>query len=256
MNMLFSKSKPTVTPEDKAWVEEAFQWFESQYTPEYLRNLRIIEPTREFFDRDFDGSKEDALFVLEKVCEYMEVKDVDIQLYFFSEAPMQFTDEAIMAQVDEDENPALGLYQQTGDNVFEIGIEINQLQDFQGMVSTMAHEVSHLILLGEGRLEENDEPLTDLNCIALGFGIFIGNNIFQFNQWTGVSHGGWRASKRGYIPEQIAAYAMALLQHYQGNTQNWSQYLNKSVKKMYEKNLKYLQTTSDPIDFITSQKPS
>lgn len=250
---MFSKPKPTVTPEDKAWIEEAFLWFEKQYGTEYLKRLPIVEPTLEFFDRNFDGTEADAEFILARTCEFMQIKDANIHLYFFSDSPLEFTDEGIDAIVDEgDRQPALGLYSETADNTFEIGIEINQLKDTQSMMATIAHELSHLVLLGEGRLEENDELLTDLNCIAMGFGVFLSNSIFQFQQWHGTSHQGWSTSRHGYIPEQVAAYAMALLQQYQGNTQDWSQYLNKSVGKMYRKNLKYLQTTSDKIDFLST----
>lgn len=251
--MLFSKPKPTVTPEDKEWIEEAFVWFEQQYGSEYLKKLSIIEPTRAFFDRDFDGTEADADFLLERICELMEIKGVNINLYFFSEAPIEFTDESTEAKLDESESGyALGKYSEADNNTFEIGIETSQLRDVESMVATIAHELSHLILLGEGRLHENDEPLTDLNCIALGFGIYTGNSIFRFQQWHGTSHQGWSASGHGYIPEQVAAYAMALLQQYQKNSQDWSQYLNKSLGKMYKRNLKYLQTTSDKIDFLAA----
>ena len=53
--MLFGKPKPTVTPEDKDWIEEAFLWFEGEYTRDYLKAIKLIEPTKEFFPIDFKG---------------------------------------------------------------------------------------------------------------------------------------------------------------------------------------------------------
>jgi len=245
--MLFGKPKPTVTPEDKEWVEDAFLWFEEQYSRDFLKRVKVIEPTKEFFGHQFLGKEEDAQFVLTKCMEYMDIKSVDVQLYFFSEAPLEFDDEGIVVTQKEDgagtkDSYALGKYSEKGPNNFEIGLELSQLKNPQSMIATIAHELSHLILLGEGRLEENNEELTDLNCIALGFGIFISNSIFNFQQWHGTSHQGWNANRQGYIPEQVATYAMAVFNKYQNNLTDWSRHLNKGVKKMYERNLKYLNS--------------
>ena len=95
-----------------------------------------------------------------------------------------------------------------------------------------------------------DEELTDLNCIARGLGIFTCNSIFTFDQWQGTSRQGWQTQRRGYIPEEVATYALALLTRYQNKDVNsWSEYLNPSPKKMFQKNMKYLATTTDEIRF-------
>ena len=144
----------------------------------------------------------------------------------------------------------LGTYSEKGQNKYSLEIELELLKDPTDLIATIAHELSHLTLLGEGRLEVNDEEVTDLNTIALGFGIFTANSIFRFAQFQGTSHQGWQTQKRGYIPEQVAAYCLALLTNYQKKDDgNWTQFLNKSVKKMYDKNLKYLRTTADEIKF-------
>ncbi|MEQ8903862.1 hypothetical protein [Ekhidna sp.] len=246
--MLFGKPKPTVTTEDKEWIEDAFLWFEEQYGTDFLKNLRIIEPTKEFFDHNFTGTEKDAEYALKKCMEYMDIKMVNVELYFFSEAPMEFEDEGIVATQKADgpgteDFYALGKYSEAGPNKFEIGLERKQLKNPQSMIATLAHELSHLMLLGEGRIDENNEELTDLNCIALGFGIFTSNSIFNFEQWQGSSHAGWQANRQGYIPEQAAAYAMAIFNNYQNNQTDWYRHLNKGIRKMYEKNIEYLNSS-------------
>jgi hypothetical protein len=252
--MIFGKPKPTVTPGDKEWIEDAFLWFEEQYGRDYLKSLRIIEPTKEFFDLQFTGIESDAEFVLKKILEYMDIKGANIELYFFSEAPIAFQDEGVIATHNSEgaetkDNFTLGEYSENGPDKYEIGLELSQLKNPQSMIATLAHELSHMILLGEGRLDENDEELTDLNCIALGFGIFTSNSIFNYHQWQGSSHQGWLANRQGYIPEEVAAYAIALFDNYQHNESNWHQHLNKSMGKLYKKNLKYLQSTDVEIRF-------
>ena len=252
--MIFGKPKPSVTPVDKEWIEEAFLWFEEQYSRDFLKNLRIVEPTKEFFDHTFTGTEEDAHYSLTKCMELMQIKGANVELFFFAESPMEFEDEGIVATHSpegfgtEDQN-AIGKYSQLDSNTFEIGIELKQLKTPQNLIATIVHELSHLMLLGEGRLEGNNEELTDLNCIALGFGIFSGNSIFNFQQWQGNSHGGWQVNRQGYIPEQVAAYAMAIFNNYQNNQTNWSRHLNNGIRKMYEKNVKYLNVTENATKF-------
>lgn len=252
--MLFAKPKPTVTPEDKEWIEEAFLWFEKEYTREYLKNVRTIEPTKEFFPIDFKGTEKNAEDLTKIICGYMDIKDVQIDLHYFNDSPLELAEGIVITQSEKGfrqvNKNVLGTYFENGHRKYSIGIELELLKNPTSLIATISHELSQVMLLGEGRLKVNDEELTDLNCIALGFGIFTCNTIFTFDQWQGSSHRGWQAQRRGYIPEEVATYALALLIMYQNkDNQNWTDYLNPSPKKKFRKNMKYLTTTSDEIRF-------
>lgn len=246
--MFFGKPKPTVTPDDKDWIEEAFVWLEQQYGQDFLKNVVTVEPTKQFFPIDFKGTEKNAEQLTEIICDYMQIKDVKIDLHYFSDKPLELAEGIVTTQSEKgpgfQNKNKLGTYSEKGQNKYSIGIELELLKDPTDLIATIAHELSHLTLLGEGRLETNDEELTDLNTIALGFGIFTANSIFRFKQFQGTSHQGWQTQRRGYIPEQVAAYCLALLSNYQKkDDSSWTQFLNKSVKKMYDKNLEYLRTT-------------
>jgi len=252
--MLFGKPKPTVTPEDKDWIEEAFLWFEEQYTRDHLKHLRMIVPTKEFFPIDFKGTEKNAEDLTKMICDYMNIKDVQIDLHYFSDKPLELAEGIVITQSQkgfrQENKNALGTYSEEGHRKYSIGIELDVLKNPTNLIATLSHELSHLLLLGEGRLTENDEELTDLNCIALGFGVFTCNSIFTFDQWQGASHHGWQTQKRGYIPEEVATYGLALLTRYQGKTDNdWINFLNPSPKKMFQRNMKYLSTTTDEVRF-------
>jgi hypothetical protein len=252
--MLFGKPKPTVTPEDQDWIEEAFLWFEAEYTREYLKTIRIIEPTREFFPIDFKGTEQNASDVTTIVCNYMNIRNIQIDLHYFSDKPLELAPGITTTQrekgFEQRNRNVLGTYSETGERKYSIGLELDVLKDPINLIATISHELSHLLLLGEGRIKKNDETLTDLNCIALGFGIFTCNNIFTFNQWHNDSHQGWQAQTRGYIPEQVATYALALLVKYQQKEYtDWVDYLSPSSKKMFKRNMKYLASTADEIKF-------
>jgi hypothetical protein len=247
--MFFGKPKPTVTPEDKEWVEEAFLWFEQQYGRDFLKCVRTIEPTKEFFQLDFKGTEQDAELLTGMICEYMQIKEASIELYYFSDKPLEFTDGISIQRAEGKPGPALGLYSDNGKK-FSIGIETSVLKDPINLIATLAHELSHLILLGEGRLAKNDEELTDLNTVAMGFGIFTANTAFRFHQWRSATHQGWQVNRQGYIPEEVSTYGLALLANYQGiEKPEWTKHLNPSARKMFDRNMKYLRTTTDDVKF-------
>ncbi|WP_299892483.1 hypothetical protein [uncultured Lacinutrix sp.] len=168
----------------------------------------------------------------------MNIQDADIKLEFFSDSPIEMADGTILttpANINGSWESASGTYQQT-ENETIISIERGQLKNPISLIATISHELSHQILLGENRIEENDEFLTDFTAIAYGFGIFIGNSRFQF-----TSQGfGWQSSSQGYLPEQIIAYAMAWLSKERNEEIDFSQYLNKSMKKYFEQSFEYL----------------
>jgi hypothetical protein len=252
--MLFGKPRPTVTETDKEWIEDAFLWFENEYKSEYLKAVKMVEPTTDFFPVKFTGTEQDAEELATIICNYMDIRNVRIDLHYFNDQPIELSEGIVTTQSEsgfkQENKNILGTYSNSGQNHYSIGIEVSLLKNPMNLIATIAHELSHLVLLGEGRIEENDEGLTDLNCIALGFGIFTCNSIFRFDQWQGAAHQGWSAQRNGYLPEEVATYALALLANYQKQQDiKWTKFLNRSPRKMFERNLKYLATTTEEIRF-------
>ncbi|MEL0653348.1 hypothetical protein V6246_18145 [Algibacter sp. TI.3.09] len=232
------KKKLPITKEDKVWVDEDLNWLRTEFGEEHFMEIRTVTPTKDFYNRTFDGTEKDAEFILERTKELMNIRDIEIKLEFFSNQPIEMADGTILtspADINGSWDSASGTYQQT-ENETIISIERGQLKNPISLIATISHELSHQILLGENRIEENDEFLTDLTAITYGFGIFIGNSRFQF-----TSQGfGWKSSSQGYLPEQIIAYAMAWLSNERNEKTNYSQYLDKSLKKYLDQSFIYL----------------
>jgi hypothetical protein len=252
-DMFFKKKKLSVTPEDKAWIEEAFCWFEAQYSREYLKEVPILAPIKRLFPVNYTGTLENAHELVAQVAHYMYIDDADIKVSFFNSQGVDLgsglTTTSTLA-IEKFVQGAAGYFQHIGHREFEISLDTALLGNSTNLIAVIAHELSHLVLLGDGRLEENDEFLTDLNCIAMGFGVFTCNSIFTFERISNQQWEGWRAQRSGYIPEEVATYALALMAHYQGKEDiSWSQYLKPSPLKMFERNMEYLQTTQDEIAF-------
>ncbi|GAA4115631.1 hypothetical protein GCM10022393_15860 [Aquimarina addita] len=247
-------TKLPITKEDQKWVEESLSFLNQILDKNQLLSMTTVEPTHDFFDREFDGTEEDALYVLERCKTLMFIEAVPIQLSFFSESS-NYMDDGTLLTTDADihgrSKGAAGTYQQL-DNLTIIRLERSQLQSPEAMIATISHELSHQKLLGENRIDQNDEYLTDLTAIVFGFGIFIGNARFQFN--TGLHNGfGWQMKSQGYLPEPMIGYAMASLSLKKGETdRKYVDHLNDSLKKYYKKSLAYLESERekrDPVDF-------
>lgn len=233
------KIKCPIEEEDKSWIENNLAWINENVVN--IENQPTILPTKKFFDWNFTGKEEDAAFVLRKVGEYFKINTDKIKLDFYSEEAVEL-DPGLFTQ--KEGGGTAGLYFQEGDE-YEIWIEVQQLKKLQSMIATMAHELSHYVLIGLKNIytdDDENEWLTDLTAIAYGFGIFIGNSTFSFSQWhSGDGWGGWRSSAQGYLPQQIIAYALAEIQHRKNEGKpEWIKLLNKNLQHDFERSMKYI----------------
>ncbi|MFD0796638.1 ankyrin repeat domain-containing protein [Maribacter chungangensis] len=242
---MFWKTKPKlpVTPNDQIWVEESLSFLKDSLGVEKLLDISTVTPTKEFFNRDFDNSKTDAEFILERCTALMDIPRDKITLEFYSEENNYLDDGTLLsttADIYGKSKGTAGTYQKHGENA-TIRIETGQLKHPDSLVATIAHELAHEKLLGENRIVRNHEYLTDLTAIAYGFGIFIANTKFQFRSGKGNGFG-WKMQSQGYLPEQVSAYAMASLALKKKEIHHdYKEYLDSSVRKYFEQSLAYLK---------------
>lgn len=246
---MFWKNKPKlpITAEDKAWIEGALLAVKNDFGTECFDSLSTILPDNSFYNYNFTGQKSDAEYVLSQTKIYLGLEDLEVKLDYFNDHPVKMTDGTLLsspADINGRWQSATGLYEQF-DNEIVIHIESSILENPIQLIATMAHELSHYILLGEGRIEDNDEYLTDLVTIAYGFGIFMGNSRFTHT----INESDWQISSSGYLPEQIIAYAMAWLAIYRKENTTWKTYLNKSMLKYFEQSIEYINAYPENIDF-------
>lgn len=114
------------------------------------------------------------------------------------------------------------------------------------LVSTIAHELGHVLLLGEGRISHtrrDHEPLTDLLTVYFGLGIFSANSAFEFS-----SHqSGWSWARLGYLTEPMYGYALArfaLLHH--DPKPAWAEHVDLNPRGHLRQGLRYLLAQDPP----------
>ena len=236
------KNKLPVTQEDKNWVDENIDWLETQLSKKHFLEIKTITPTKDFFDENFNNSEEDAREILKKVMSLMQICDLEFELIFFSDNVVLMDDGNILTTLSDEKggwDSASGAIE-INEKGFKIYIEKEQLKDPISLIATISHELAHEILLGENRIDENDEFLTDLTAITYGFGIFLGNSKFSFSQFSTNGGYGWQSSSQGYLPEQIIAYTMAKLSFLRKEDITYSRFLNKTMKKYFDQSYLWL----------------
>src|SRR5262249_31338404 len=120
--------------------------------------------------------------------------------------------------------------------------------DPMGLVGTIAHELAHVRLLGEGRIMRevfDNELLTDLTVVHFGLGIFLTNTPrnwdSQYKKWPDST-----LLKPEYMTPPMFGWALAHLAWFRGETKpEWAKYLKMAARANLKQGLRYLQETGD-----------
>ncbi|MCR9248914.1 MAG: hypothetical protein NXI20_00765 [bacterium] len=243
------KPKSIITTEDEEWLISVFDWFEDKFKLK-IEDMEMYPPTTNFIGFKYQGTTDDVINMVELVREKMMVrKSSRIEVYFYDEFQrMEFTDEAIISNYEEGTQLSNGQYSKDLLGIYQIGIERSLIKNPILLIATIAHEIAHIKLLGERKIKENDEPLTDVITSLFGFGIFTANSsISKMTTYSGNTHSGWNMSGgSGYLHYKIHAFMLALWLFKKGQDDaDWLQYLERDILSGVKKSLKYLKAISD-----------
>lgn len=235
------KKVPCPIPDQRReWLEHAFGWLVGAFGEEGIRRRRVLIPHHTDFPIRYNGDKQTAHDTLAIVARQMEIDPGGIELVFYQEgvgeisAGSIFGNKIYMSQGSYSSGRYLG---KAADGKYHIALEERKLRQPELMVATLAHELAHIKLLGEERLEENDEQLTDLTSIVFGLGVFNANAAF--NTFQNFESHGWH--KLGYLTQMDWGYVLALFSRLRGEKDpEWAKHLGKNVKSDYEKSYRYL----------------
>ncbi|ADG68362.1 hypothetical protein Plim_2537 [Planctopirus limnophila DSM 3776] len=248
---MFGWFKPwcPVDPHAKAWVEQRLIWLTRQFGKDVFTRRAVILPTDDFFPEMNLQSPDGVKRLFHQVCSYMDVDSERVILKTFKiENPLWLVNQ----QGKYLPPGAAGLYEQKTGKA-KIHIEISDLTQAVDLIGTMAHELSHLRLMGEYRVqgdEYDNELLTDLNALFHGFGLFLANSPRNWesrnSRWPGTSH-----IRPEYMTPPMYGYALAHLAWLRHETKpEWVSYLRGDSKTNFRYAHHYLLKTGD-----SSMKP-
>jgi hypothetical protein len=244
---MFGWFRPTCPcdPAAKSWVENRLQWLSRQFGLHILLERPIILPTDAFFPDPYDGSPKTARKMFRRVCGYMGVDPESVEIKLFTDR----TPGSLVA-IDPSAGFAAGTWQ-GGEGPWQKGIiriERTALDRPADLIGTMAHELSHQRLLGEGRADRDafdNELLTDLTAVYFGFGVFLANNPRKstgaLSYWPGT-----KLYRPEYISEPILGYTMAHIAWFRDEARpTWAKALRWAPRAVFRQGLRYLQETAD-----------
>jgi hypothetical protein len=241
---MFGWSKPQCPVDEKAkcWIEERLEWLSEQFGRDVFTRRGLILPTREFFPDPVDRSEASIRNLLDQVCVFMDVDPNAVELELSTKRnEIWLVNESGRALP----NGFAGLYEERADSTI-IHIETSELMDISGLIGTMAHELSHLRLMGERRVrgdEYDNELLTDLNAVFHGFGIFMGNSPRswdgQYSHWPGTN-----IRRPEYMTLPMFAYALAHAAWFRGVMKpDWYSFLSFELKPCFKQGIRFLICT-------------
>ncbi len=143
---LFKTSSPLDVYE-KVWTEWRMRWFAEQFGLDQILQCEMILPTKEYFPYQINGEK-DVRTLMEQLSGYLNVDLTNVELEIADDSRM-------IGRVGE---------YQSGERAV-IRVAASQLQDPLLLTATIAHELSHEILLGRNLIDasfSDHEMTTDL----------------------------------------------------------------------------------------------
>jgi len=234
---------------EKELVEDGFLFLQEQLGLGRLRDAAVVEPTPAYFPDRYDASPDAAAQLFVRICGYMRIEPQSVRLGFWEEG----RDEPEVHAPGTMGAPrrtrgASGYYSQV-DGFDRISLNVEELTDPEALVSTMAHELAHVVLLGRNAISRDEphmEALTDLATIYLGLGIFTSNTLLRRHGWVRGNLEGWKVSRKGYISPEMAGWALSLFAWArEEKSPKWSEHLAVDGKSYLKQGLRYLEHTRD-----------
>lgn len=246
----FLRSNKKYVPLEKElrkYFENNFLWLMQEFPEPKIEERKILTPTIEDFPIKWNKTKENAFEVLNVVCKNMQIDPTAIELDFHENGikEIDIGSSVIFMEPDPENPEAAGLYQnEKVEGRYRISLDETLIEKPETLIATIAHELSHVKLLGEKQLDQNDEMLTDFTTVFFGLGIFNANSAFQFYNQPDR----WGYSNLGYLKIEEWAYALALFAFIRHEDDpEWKQYLSKTIKSDFEKSLRYMIDNEEEI---------
>jgi Flp pilus assembly protein TadD len=253
MFRLFGKKvfRPTVTQDDKDWIEMNIISLIKSYGFERLKEAPFIFPTEENFP--YTNFKDEYQFqkLFEQLCNYWDLDHNWISVNFFEDVQSKEWETLIPQGSSNEPAWSYSQFYKKDEKRFEIQLAKSDLDNPGLLISVMARILAsvkstvsnHYIIQNSPDIR----PYRDLTCIFFGFGILFANTVWAKKPyWTIHS---------GALPNQVISYTNALICYVtEQNVGNCESFLNSNTKDLFKKDYEFLNNTGNTL--LTKDKIS
>jgi hypothetical protein len=247
-NFFNKKPKCPIDEKTRIWMEDALLWLMTQFTEQKLLQIQTLTPSKDSFPMELKADEQTANEILKILCNQMDIHFDNIQLLFYNDTLVKVQEDGPMTiSTEHYEGELYSSGQYFGKNKegkFEIAIQQFQLAEHSKLIATLAHELAHVKILGENKLQENDEYLTDLTTVFFGAGIFTANSSGSIIN----KDRGWEYYRQGYLSQQEWGYALALYSYIRREQDpTWVQFLAQNIQSDFQKSIQYMLANEDKV---------
>jgi hypothetical protein len=253
----FFKKGQLLSDENFLFQIEAYKWLLRNFGGNaFYEETSLVLPTKDFFPESVDSPEEAAEVTFKYVKKYAGLEDWPCELCAQEPDPDRKVAPTVLIQ-GADESP-LGTF--SIENHKKVLITYNPAiaSDPNQLVATFAHEFAHYLT---GTCPEpppggweNWEYVTDIAAVFLGFGIFMANSAFNFNQFSDVDSQGWSTYRSGYLSEAEFSFSLAIFLKLKGiDPKEPYPYLDTNIKSYVKKSLKDLNESQSYNDLVKVQ---
>jgi hypothetical protein len=241
---LFARFFRTPRPVDsagKAWVEGRLRWMLDEFGPDPFLGRPPALPTTADFPELRGGATLQDLYA--RICERVGVDPARVPLAVVDgERRFELVDASGHETGSEAAHYA---WDEDGER---IRIQATQIGDPIQLIGTLAHELCHARLAGEGRVsgdDLDDELLTDLCADFHGFGLFLANAprawLGDCGTWPGT-----RLVRPAYMTVHLHAWALAHRALLAGErAPAWMAGLNREPRQLVRDGIEVLERDRD-----------
>jgi len=200
-------------PEERQWLTRALRTLIAKRGVQTLDAAPLVEPTNDWFPERWSTTATHGHRLAQRL------------LYYAGLGSLKPTLSAYEPVENEDgtkpwDAGTAGWFAGIDNGRAHFGLHVRQFSDPEAAAGVLAHEVAHAWrthhhLCVDDREEE--ELLTDITTIVLGFGILSTNNTDRYRSSGTWSVTSWSFSSAGYLPAQAMAYGLALWCAARGN---------------------------------------
>jgi len=213
------KSKPLLKEDDELFQIETYRWLLTHFGGEnFYKNTQLVLPTEEYFPTKVNSREQAVQETFQQVKIYAGLEKWPCILHKQEEDPDLVVSETLVVQNVEHSPHGTFSFNDNNEAIitYNPGLATSPTQ----MVATFAHELAHFLTStaqepppgGWG----NWEFATDIAATFLGFGIFLANSVFNFQQYSSVDAIGWKTTGGGYLSESEHSYALAIFLRLKG----------------------------------------